>query len=151
MEDGYDSIEDALKDTWVSNYTYTYDKPMNAVYNQVAADILRMNDNDMDIVQEVMSGMAIRDYAKAYEFYPLLTETMGIDGFETMWEDSRDPENPAHIVVAFNSEQVKNIDNKTPTSNPDIRYSPNQDRVDRDILSNKEYWRPKTRSKGRNS
>ena len=139
MEDGYDSIEDALKDTWVSNYTYTYDKPMNAVYNQVAADILRMNDNDMDIVQEVMAGMAIRDYTKAYEFYPLLTETMGIDGFETMWEDSRDPENPAHIVVAFNSEQVKNIDNKTPTSNPDIRYSPNQDRVDRDILSNKEW------------
>ena len=134
MEDGYDSIEDALKDTWVSNYTYTYDKPMNAVYNQVAADILRMNDNDMDIVQEVMSGMAIRDYAKAYEFYPLLTETMGIDGFETTWEDSRDPENPAHIVVAFNSEQVKNIDNKTPTSNPDIRYSANQDAIDQDEI-----------------
>lgn len=132
MEDGHDSVEDALKDTWVSNYTYTYDKPMNAVYNQVAADILRMNDNDMDIVQEVMSGMGIRDYAKAYEFYPLLTETMGIDGFETTWEDSSNPENPAHIVVAFNSEQVKNIDNKTPTSNPDIRYSANQDAIDKE-------------------
>lgn len=135
LQEGYDSIEDALKDTWISNYTYTYDKPINAAYNQVAADILRMNDNDMDIIREVMAGMAIRDYAKAYEFYPVLTEITGIDGYETTWEDSRDPDNPAHIIVAFNSEQVKNTDNKNPTENPDIRYSSNTEELDSEYMA----------------
>lgn len=139
MLDDYDSVEEALKDTWISNYTYTYDKPITAAYNQVATDILRMNDNDMDIVQEVMAGMAIRDYAKAYEFYPLLTETTGIDGFETVWEDSRDPDNPAHIVVAFNSNQVKNTDNLNPTSSDDIRYSAISDPEMLDYLEDQEH------------
>lgn len=120
-DDGY-TLSDALKDSWISNYTYTYDKSMDAAYAEVARDILRMNDNDMDIVQEVIAGMGIRNYAAALPFYDLLTETTGIDGFVTNWKHT-DGSPSSMIALAFRSEQIKNIDNLNPTSNPDIRYS----------------------------
>lgn len=120
-DDGY-TLSDALKDSWISNYTYTYDKSMDAAYAEVARDILRMNDNDMDIVQEVIAGMGIRNYAAALPFYDLLTETTGIDGFVTNWKHT-DGSPSSMIALAFRSEQIKNIDNLNPTSDPDIRYS----------------------------
>lgn len=117
------NIADALRDTWVSNYVYTYDKSMDAVYREVANNILRLNDNDMDIVQEVMAGMAIRTYDAAMAFYnDILTPTTGIDGFITHWSE-QDSENKHLIALAFNSNQVKNTDNQKPTKNPDIRFS----------------------------
>ena len=123
VNDGdYDSVDDALKDTWISNYTYTYDKPINQSYAEVARKILETNDNDMGIVQEVMTGLAIRDYEDANKFYDLLTDTTGIDGFETEWKN-RDTGDTQQIVLAFRSNQFKNIDNTSPTDNPDIRYS----------------------------
>lgn len=123
VNDGdYDSVADALKDTWISNYTYTYDKPINQSYAEVARKILETNDNDMGIVQEVMAGLAIRDYEDANKFYDLLTDITGIDGFETEWKN-RDTGDTQQIVLAFRSNQFKNIDNTSPTDNPDIRYS----------------------------
>ena len=119
----YSNVRDALKDTWVSNYTYTYEKPMAANYDDVASQILRMNDNDMDIVQEVMAGMAIRNYESAYVFYEILKETTGIDGFVTNWTNSENKGDPAKIVVAFDSNQIKNVDNLNPTESDDINYS----------------------------
>ena len=59
---------------------------------------------------------------QAYDFYDSLTATLGIDGFETEWED-QDGGKPSRIVLALNSNQVKNVDNLNPTENPDIRYS----------------------------
>lgn len=124
VNDGdYDNIEDALKDTWVSNYVYTYGMSMKQAYNEVANSILSMNENDMDIVQEVMTGVAIRNYEAAYEFYNILKTTTGIDGFITEWENNNIKGWKAQIALAFDSNQFKNIDNTKPTSNPDIRYS----------------------------
>ena len=122
MADGYDSLNDAVKDAFVSNYTYTYDKSMAAAYDEVARDILRLNDNDMDIVQEIIAGMGIRTYAAAQPFYDLLTKTTGIDGFVTNWKRQDGSEGPT-VALAFNSNQVKNIDNTEPTESPDIRFS----------------------------
>jgi len=123
VDDGdYDNIKDALKDTWISDYVYTYDISINEAYKQVADSILSMNSDDMNIVQEVMAGNAIRDYKSAYEFYDILRDTLGIDGFITTWEDSNTGET-SQIAVAFDSNQFKNIDNVNPTSDPDIRYS----------------------------
>lgn len=43
----------------------------------------------------------------------------------TSWKKGSEP---ANVYVAFNSNQVKAVDNKTPTSDPDIRYSKNADK-----------------------
>lgn len=119
----YDSIRDALRDTWVSNYVYTYDMTMDAAYREVANSIISMSDNDMAIIQEVMSGNAIRSYEEAYKFYDILKATMGIDGFITEWNAKELDGGKAQIALAFDSNQFKNTDNLNPTSNPDTRFS----------------------------
>ena len=127
VEDGdYDNVRDALKDTWISDYVYTYDIPISEAYSKVAETILSANFDDMNIVREVMGGNAIRDYESAYEFYDILKETLGIDGFITYWENS-DTGERTQIAVAFDSNQFKNADNLTPTTDPDIRYSLGED------------------------
>lgn len=124
VDDGdYSSVKEALRDTWISNYTYTYDKSIDASYRDVAQQILDMNDNDMDIIQEIMAGMAVRNYGAAYDFYDALTRTLGFDGFMTYWtNDENQTREP--IYLAFNSNQVKLTTNTNPTSNADMRYSP---------------------------
>lgn len=137
----YDAVDEAIKDSWVSNYENTYEMSMDAVYKQVANDILKLNGNDMDIIQEVMAGLGIRDYAQAYDFYETLTDTLGIDGYVTNWTGSNGE--TSGIVVVFNSNQFKNIDNENPTENEDIRYSIEVDdnghnfvNIQDDIISN---------------
>ena len=121
-EEGYGTMNDALKDTWISNYTYTYDKPLASSYREVANSIIRMSDNDRDIIQEVMAGMAIRDYDAATDFYKVLQDVLGFDGFVTEWKNN-DTGERSEIVLAFNSNQIKNVDNLNPTSSDDIRFS----------------------------
>lgn len=124
VDDGdYDSKADALRDTWVSNYENTYGVPMETVYQRVAASIIEANDSDMSIIQEIMSGNAVRDYEDAYKFYEVLKNTMGIDGFVTEWGNAEIPNGKAMIALALDSNQFKNRDNTTPTKNDDIRYS----------------------------
>lgn len=122
--DGYDDRAQALRDTWISNYVYTPEySTINGAYNAVAREILKANDNDMDIIQEVIVGQGIRDYESAMQFYSeALTPTTGIDGFWTKWSDAEGNET-ADVMLAFSSNQVKNLDNLTPTTNPDIRFS----------------------------
>ena len=114
---GYGNIKDAIKDTWVSNYEYTYDKSMNDVYTLVANSIIRQNDNDMDIIQECINGMGIYNYNSIPVVYDMLTETMGIDGLVTTLDGKDD------VILAFRSNQIKNTDNLNPTKSDDIRYS----------------------------
>jgi hypothetical protein len=133
----YDTVKEALLDTWVSNYVYTYDIGMDRAYRETANSILQMNDNDMAIIQEVMSGMSIRDYAEATDFYRnSLTPITGFDGFVTQWEN-KSIGKKSNIILAFESSQLKSADpvtrdesgNVIPLSerfNPekaDIRYS----------------------------
>jgi len=125
MAEDYDGdIEEAKRDTWISNYVYTYDKGIAESISEVADSILNMNDNDMDIIQEVMTGRGIRNYPEAEEFYDLLTRTTGIDGFVTNWKN-RETGADSQIVLAFRSNQIKNADNENPTEDPDIRFSIN--------------------------
>ena len=137
-DDEYSSVKDALRDTWISNYVDTYSSPsMAASYRNAANDILRMNDNDMAIIQEVMAGMAIRNYADAEAFYDdILTPVAGFDGFWTKWgNENLGVEN--NVILALRSSQVKYADPVTyddagniiplserfTRSETDIRYS----------------------------
>lgn len=125
----YTNLQDALKDTWVSNYVYTYEMSMDEAYRKVADVIRNGNENDMHIIQEVMLGIGVRDYASAYEFYDILKRTLGIDGFITEWTNGETNEK-SEIAIAFDSNQFKNVDNLNPTENEDIRYS---DRIESSV------------------
>jgi len=141
-EGSYGSVSEALPDTWISNYVYTPDyRTIQDAYKAVADSILSMNDNDMDIVQEIMAGMGIRDYGRAMDFYhEVLTPTTGIDGFWTTWKDAQTGAT-SNVMLAFDSSQIKSNEDVTyddrgnpiplserfNTSNPDIRYSLPQD------------------------
>lgn len=107
VDDGEnDTLNDALRDTWISNYVYTYDSPMTANYRSGANEILRVNGIDMEIIQEVMSGMGIRDYADAMDFYHnTLTPITGFDGYWTQW-DNEETGKKSNIILAFDSSQV---------------------------------------------
>lgn len=132
----YDNVNDALRDTWISNYVYTYDMSMAQAYREVANTFLQQNSSDMDIVQEVMFAMAIRDYGTAMEFYRTsLTPITGFDGFATQWEQADGKK--SNIYLAFDSSQLKSADAVTKddagnviplserfnTDKKDIRYS----------------------------
>ncbi len=134
VEEGYDNINDAIKDTWISNYVNTYNMPMSRAYRDAAYGILRFSDSDLEVIQEVMSGMGIRDYEAAYDFYHnSLIPVTGFDGFITHW-DNKDN---SQIILAIDSRQLKYADpvtydddgNVIPLSerfnseNDDIRYS----------------------------
>ena len=119
----YKNVNEAVKDSWISNYTNTYEKPLSRSLDDVVNQMFKMDDNDMGIIQEVMAGMGIRNYEDAYDFYDILKRETGFDGFETWWTNNERPNDPARIVLAFDSNQVKNIDNENPTTNSDIRYS----------------------------
>ena len=64
----------------------------------------------MEVIQEVMTGMGIRDYADATSFYEnSLIPVTGIDGFVTQWE-SGDTGERSNIILALNSSQLKSAD-----------------------------------------
>jgi len=116
----YDNVKDALFDTWISNYTYTYGSGIEQAYRDVANTILKVSSNDIDIVQEVMTGMGIRDYVDAMSFYnDILTPITGVDGFWTEWEDANTGKK-SNIILAFDSSQLKSADPVTRDDNGDV-------------------------------
>lgn len=59
VEDGgYDSVREALLDTWISNYVNTYEIDINDAYKKVADIIYSGNDNDVEIIAEITNGGA---------------------------------------------------------------------------------------------
>lgn len=112
-DEGYSSITEALPDTWVSNYVMTYGMSMDDVYREVADIIYDSSDNDVDIIAEMTNAGAGNEATLR-----LTRKILGYDGVIYTNEAYG-----GHEFVIFESNQFKNIDNKTPTTNPDIRYS----------------------------
>ena len=91
--------------------------PSRAWYNRSVEDTLRATmstiDSDSEILAELANGMG--DPGKVLK---TVRELLGYDGY--IVEGKYDN---ATVYVAFDSSQFKNADNKTPTADPDIRYS----------------------------
>ncbi|MDD7753818.1 MAG: hypothetical protein PUJ51_04855 [Clostridiales bacterium] len=92
---------------------------------QVEADYGNINDalqvyeyggDDIDLVNELKNESGLSNA----EYYSLLRETLGYDGIKA---NNKTNGEDGNYWIAFNSNQIKNIDNSNPTDNPDIRYS----------------------------
>ena len=90
--------------------------PSRTWYNRAVEDTLRAtmstSDSDSEILAELANGMG--DPGKVLK---ATRELLGYDGY--IVEGKYDN---ATVYVAFDSSQFKNADNKTPTSDPDIRF-----------------------------
>ena len=77
--------------------------------------------DDIDLVNGLKneSGLSNKD------FYKLLRDTLGYDGIKA---NNTTNGQDGNYWIAFNSDQIKNIDNTNPTNNPDIRYSKQSDK-----------------------
>lgn len=73
-----------------------------------------MYDNDLDLLWDMTNSGNWADYAKE------IREVTGKDGL-IINDDSKAED----MVIAFESNQLKNVDNLNPTNNEDIRYSQN--------------------------
>lgn len=94
---GYDNVSDALFDTWVSNYVYTYGMDMSRVYREVA-DIVYNNDSDVQIIAEMTN------IAGAENVLNNVYKITGYDG--VIYENDRG----THEFVALTSNQFKSAD-----------------------------------------
>ena len=110
--DGYDNLAQALKDTWISGYVYTYGMSIENAYKEVANIIYSGNDNDVDIIAEITNAGA-----GAENVLGKVKDILGFDGVIYTNEQG------SHEFVSLVSNQFKNASNTNPTSDPDIRYS----------------------------
>lgn len=55
-EEGEKYTPEWIKDTWISNYTYTPDKPISASIDDVARKVKQFNNNAFDQVEEMFVG-----------------------------------------------------------------------------------------------
>jgi hypothetical protein len=96
-DEGYDSVQDALPDTWISGYVYTYGMNLDDAYKKVA-DILYSNDNDVEIIAE-MTNVTDTEIVltKAYE-------VLGVDG--VIYTNERG----THEYVSLVSNQFKSAE-----------------------------------------
>lgn len=72
--------------------------------------------DDIDLVNAIKyeSGLTNK------EFYNLLRSVLGFDGIKA---NNKTNGEDGNYWIAFNSNQIKNVDNINPTDNPDVRYS----------------------------
>lgn len=129
-EGGYDSIREAILDTWVSNYADTYGTRINDVYKEVADIIYSGNENDVDIIAEITNSGAGNEIVlkKTYE-------VLGYDGVIYTNEATG-----KHEYVALVSNQFKSADPVTYDDNGNViplsqRFNEKSDDI-RNSLSN---------------
>lgn len=99
------------------NYGYgsTPSSVLLSVYTSGRSDFAMLYDVDQTAVGDMVASVELFNEVNGTDYDGLILDT------ET---------------VAFYPEQIKNVDNRKPTSNPDIRFSERDDtRTDRDVLS----------------
>ncbi len=72
--------------------------------------------DDIDLINSLMSVSGLN----TDRFYEILRNTLGYDGIKA---NNNSNGKDGNYYLAFNSNQIKNVDNTSPTTNSDIRYS----------------------------
>lgn len=111
------------QDSFLSNYldTYEFNKSRQYAVQEFVNQLWEYNENDQDLVFEIAQADGrMYESATMQEFYDVMNKSIGYDGIIAEWTH---PDGNSNVYVTFRSEQSKNISNKAPTSNPDLRYS----------------------------
>ena len=111
-DEGYDSVSDALRDTWISNYVNTYGTSIDNAYREVTDIIYSGNENDVEMIAELTNAGAGTE-----NVLRLTHDILGYDG--VIYEN----EEGHNEFVSLVSNQFKSVDNTNPTSDPDILLS----------------------------
>lgn len=117
---------DPTGDEILSNYEYTGEGyPSQSWYNRAmndAVESLIQNKNDAEILAEIVNTGSDNETV-----LKTTRNLLGYDGFieKNKYEDGE-------VYVAFESNQFKNVDNKKPTADPDIRHSVD---IDEDLMA----------------
>lgn len=117
---------DPTGDEILSNYEYTGEGyPSQSWYNRAmndAVESLMQNKNDAEILAEIVNTGSDNETV-----LKTTRNLLGYDGFieKNKYEDGE-------VYVAFESNQFKNVDNKKPTADPDIRHSVD---IDEDLMA----------------
>lgn len=99
----------------LSNYGDVEWEGLNKVINYAMEIEYDGSDNDVNLVSSIINGTGNMETV-----LDVLRKTTGYDGIivnEASWGGDQT------IYLAFHPEQIKNVDNLNPTSDPDIRYS----------------------------
>lgn len=96
-----------------------------ATNGQVEADYGSIDDAVQDYQYggddiDLINGLKNESGLSNKKFYDLLRNTLGYDGIKA---NNKNNGQDGNYWIAFNSNQIKNIDNTTPTKDNDIRYS----------------------------
>ena len=114
-EEGERFTPQILRDTWISNFTDTYDQPISRSVNDVARSLNDNNDNALDIIEEMnnVSGnfSNIRDAVRKVTGY----DGVHSRGYLNADEDMKNA--VGDIFVHWFPEQVKSVNNRG-TFNP---------------------------------
>lgn len=103
----------------------TWNDVKNAVQDYIDSgeDIYRIDEKMYDEFEDLAEqGLNDRIYRYSKNNgYKTLREVLQQNGYDGIFSDNSQSDNTQY--VAFESNQIKNIDNTNPTNNPDIRYS----------------------------
>lgn len=128
---GYEAVSDALPDTWISNYVYTYGMSLDRAYREVA-DIIYSSDNDVDIIAEISNVVGAEIALKN------ACKITGYDG--VVYTNERG----THEYVALVSNQFKSSDPITYDDKGNViplsqRFDDSKDDI---RFATKRYWKP---------
>lgn len=104
-------VIDSTGEEFLSNYGDVYSEGYNEVLNKALNNLITYNSTDNDIIQDVyrFSGLEFED------FFDKLKNTLGYDGVVF-------DRNEGIITLAFNSNQVKEVNNLKPTTSKLFKY-----------------------------
>lgn len=83
--------------------------------------------DDIDLINGLKNVSGLNEET----FYNILRNTLGYDGIKA---NNQTNGQDGNYWIAFNSNQIKNVDNTNPTENEDIRYSMTQGETNQDWL-----------------
>ena len=123
----------------LSNYGDVEWEGLNSVINTAMEIEYDGSDSDVNMVHSIINGVGNLETV-----LKVLRKTTGYDGIiveNATWGGDQT------IYVAFHPEQIKNVDNLNPTSNPDIRYSVSKDDSDKRVMPKKSAAGTKARAR----
>lgn len=117
---------DELWDTYREGYGKAGDSANYEVYLNIEKPFIvdakhsRWDEIAVDWSDDLVTTRDIAEYAKANGYDGVILENVEDNG---LFAASADRFIDSTVAIAFNSNQIKSVENKEPTENPDIRYS----------------------------